>query len=103
MALSKTQAALRLVSEGVAIKSAAAQAGIAESTLRMALGRTKNREQCPCCNQVVRAGFEVDPATVKIEPDVVEAMRECDNLQEAVNVELRYSYGLKACDESDPF
>jgi len=65
MALSKTQQALRLVSEGVAIKVAAAQAGIAESTLRMAIGRTKGKEQCPCCGQVVREGFEIDRSVLK--------------------------------------
>jgi DNA-binding CsgD family transcriptional regulator len=65
MALSKTQQALRLVSEGVAIKVAAAQAGIAESTLRMAIGRTKGKEQCPCCGQVVREGFEIDRSVLR--------------------------------------
>ncbi|KXB29258.1 hypothetical protein AT959_14880 [Dechloromonas denitrificans] len=65
MALSKTQQALRLVSDGVPIKVAAARAGIAESTLRMAIGRTKDKEQCPCCGQVVREGFEVDRSVLK--------------------------------------
>lgn len=65
MALSKTQQALRLVAQGVAIKAAAEQAGIAESTLRMAIGRTKGKEQCPCCGQVVREGFEVDRSVLK--------------------------------------
>ena len=65
MALSKTQQALRLVSEGVAIKVAAAQAGIAASTLRMAIGRTKGKEQCPCCGQVVREGFEIDRSVLR--------------------------------------
>lgn len=60
MVLSKTQQALRLVAQGTAIKQAAAQAGIAESTLRMAIGRTKGKELCPCCGQVVREGFEID-------------------------------------------
>ena len=65
MVLSKTQQALRLVSEGVPIKQAATQAGIAESTLRMAIGRTKGKEQCPCCGQVVREGFEIDRSVLK--------------------------------------
>lgn len=65
MVLSKTQQALRLVSEGVAIKQAAVQAGIAESTLRMAIGRTKGKEQCPCCGQVVREGFEINRDVLK--------------------------------------
>lgn len=65
MALSKTQQALRLVSDGVAIKIAAERAGIAESTLRMAIGRTKGKELCPCCGQVVREGFEIDRSVLK--------------------------------------
>lgn len=65
MALSKTQQALRLVTEGVQIKIAAKQAGIAESTLRMAIGRTKGKEQCPCCGQVIREGFEIDHRVLK--------------------------------------
>lgn len=65
MALSKTQQALRLVSQGIQIKIAAQQAGIAESTLRMAIARTKGRDQCPCCGQVVREGFEVDRTVLK--------------------------------------
>lgn len=60
MALSKTQQALKFVSQGVAVKAAAEQAGVAESTLRVAMGRNKGKEQCPCCGQVVREGFEVD-------------------------------------------
>lgn len=67
MALSKTQQALRLVSQGVQIKVAAQQAGVAESTLRMAIGRTKGKEQCPCCGQVVREGFEIDRSVLKDE------------------------------------
>ena len=65
MALSKTQQALKFVSEGVAIKAAAEKAGIAESTLRMAIGRTKGKEQCPCCGQVVREGFEINRDVLK--------------------------------------
>jgi len=65
MVLSKTQQALRLVAQGIQIKLAAQQAGIAESTLRMAIGRTKGKEQCPCCGQVVREGFEIDHSVLK--------------------------------------
>lgn len=67
MALSKTQQALRLVSQGIQVKFAAQQAGVAESTLRMAIGRIKGKEQCPCCGQVVRAGFEIDRSALKDE------------------------------------
>lgn len=65
MALSKTQRALRLVAQGSAVKLAAEQAGIAESTLRVAMGRNKGKEQCPCCGQVVREGFEIDKNVLK--------------------------------------
>lgn len=65
MALSKTQQALKLLSRGVAVKAAAEQAGIAESTLRVAMGRTKGKEQCPCCGQVVREGFEMNRDVLK--------------------------------------
>lgn len=65
MALSKTQQALRLVAQGLAVKAAAEQAGVAESTLRMAMGRTKGKELCPCCGQVVREGFEINRDVLK--------------------------------------
>lgn len=66
MALSKTQLALRHLEEGMAVKAAAEKAGVAESTLRMAMGRVKNRELCPCCRQVVREGFEIDHSVLKV-------------------------------------
>ncbi len=65
MVLSKTQQALKLVAQGIAVKVAAEQAGIAESKLRMAISRTKGKEQCPCCGQVVREGFEIDHSVLK--------------------------------------
>lgn len=42
--------------------------GIAESTLRVAMGRSKGKEQCPCCGQVVREGFEIDRSVLKEQP-----------------------------------
>lgn len=45
--------------------ASARSAAIAESTLRMAIGRTKGKAQCPCCGQVVRAGFELDRSVLK--------------------------------------
>lgn len=65
MALSKTQQALAYVAQGIKIKEAADKAGVAESTLRMALGRQKGKEVCPCCGQVVRAGFEINYGVLK--------------------------------------
>lgn len=65
MVLSKTQQALRLVGQGVPVKLAAEQSGVAESTIRVAIARTKGKEQCPCCGQVVREGFEIDHSVLK--------------------------------------
>uniref|UniRef100_Q47CJ9 Uncharacterized protein n=1 Tax=Dechloromonas aromatica (strain RCB) TaxID=159087 RepID=Q47CJ9_DECAR len=65
MVLSKTQQAMKLLAQGLAVKVAAEQAGIAESTLRMAMGRTKGKELCPCCGQVVREGFEINRDVLK--------------------------------------
>lgn len=65
MALSRTQEALKLVSQGVAVKVAATQAGVAESTLRVAMGRAKGKQKCPCCGQVVREGFEIKASALK--------------------------------------
>jgi len=65
VALSKTQQALKFVAQGIAVKAAAEQAGVAESTLRVAIGRAKGKEQCPCCGQVVREGFEINRDVLK--------------------------------------
>lgn len=60
MALSKTQQALALVKDGMSVREAARQVDITEPTVYIALGRQKEKQLCPCCNQIVRAGFEVD-------------------------------------------
>ena len=65
MALSKTQQALAYVAQGMKIKDAADKAEVAESTLRMAIGRQKGKEVCPCCGQIVRNGFEIDQRVLK--------------------------------------
>ena len=65
MALSKTQQALAYVAQGMKIKDAADKAEVAESTLRMAIGRQRGKEVCPCCHQVVREGFEIDRSVLK--------------------------------------
>lgn len=69
MALSKTQQGLALIAEGTPPRLAAQEVGVAESTLRMAMGRTKGKTMCPCCGQVVREGFE-------LRPDPAAAMRD---------------------------
>jgi transposase-like protein len=65
MALSKTQAALALVRQGVPVKKAAELAGVAEATIYIAQNRLKGKEQCPCCGQVVREGFEINRDVLK--------------------------------------
>lgn len=65
MVISKTQRALALVRAGKTVKQAADEAGIAEATIYIALNRTKGKELCPCCGQVVREGFEVDRSVLK--------------------------------------
>lgn len=65
MEKSKTQQALQLVGEGMTPYAAAKKAGIATSTLYTALKRQQGKEQCPCCGQVVREGFEIDRSVLK--------------------------------------
>ena len=66
MEKSKTQQAIKLVREGLTPYAAAQQLGIATSTLYVALKRQKNRAVCPCCKQIVREGFEIDPEAVRL-------------------------------------
>jgi hypothetical protein len=66
--MSKTQDAIALVNQGVAPFAAAKQVGLSANTLYVALKKEKEKagiEQCPCCNQVVRAGFEIDHSVLK--------------------------------------
>lgn len=65
MVISNTQKALALVKAGRSVKEAAAEVGIAEGTIYVALNRIKGKELCPCCNQVVREGFEIDRSVLK--------------------------------------
>ncbi len=65
MVISKTQQALALVRAGKSVKQAAEEAGIAEATVYIALNRTKGKELCPCCGQVVRDGFEINRDVLK--------------------------------------
>ena len=70
MPLSKTQYALSYVKRGDSPAFAAEKAGIAYATLRAAISKRKGKELCPCCRQVVRAGFNMEdirPALAKAE------------------------------------
>jgi DNA-binding CsgD family transcriptional regulator len=66
MVVSKTQQALALVRGGKSVKEAAQEVGIAEATIYIAINRTKGKEQCPCCGQVVREGFEINRDVLKV-------------------------------------
>ena len=60
---SKTMQAIDLVAQGMTAYAAAKQVGISRSAVHRALSRRDGKDLCPCCGQVVRAGFSVkDPA-----------------------------------------
>lgn len=67
MAKSKTQQALELLKEnpGMTPYEAAAKVGVGNAAVYQALRRTKDKEVCPCCGQVVREGFEINQAVLK--------------------------------------
>lgn len=67
MAKSKTQQALELLKEnpGMTPYEAAAKVGVGNAAVYQALRRTKDKEVCPCCGQVVRDGFEINRAVLK--------------------------------------
>lgn len=66
--LSKTQQALALMEEeGIGASEAARRVGIASGTVLSAVMRMKGKSICPCCNQVVRQGFEIDHSVLKDE------------------------------------
>lgn len=68
MTKSKTQKALELLKENPEMTAyeAAAKVGIGNAAVYQAIRRTKGKELCPCCGQVVRAGFEIDRAVLKV-------------------------------------
>lgn len=64
--LSKTQQALALMqNEKIGASEAARRVGIKAGTVLSAVMRTKGKEQCPCCGQVVREGFEINHSLLK--------------------------------------
>lgn len=63
---SKTMQAVELVlDQGMTVYAAAKQIGINQSAVHRALQRREDREICPCCGQVVREGFSIDPSVLK--------------------------------------
>ena len=64
--LSKTQQALALMeSAGIGQSEAARRVGIKSGTVASAVMRMKGKSVCPCCGQVVRAGFEINTDVLK--------------------------------------
>jgi len=54
-AKSRTMQAIDLVlDDGLTVYAAAKQIGVNESAVHRALGRRKDKQICPCCNQVIR-------------------------------------------------
>jgi hypothetical protein len=56
---SKTMQALDLVAAGMKPYAAAKQVGVQRQAVHRALSRRDGKQICPCCGQVVRAGFSV--------------------------------------------
>jgi hypothetical protein len=53
---SRTMQAMDLVlDDGLTVYAAAKQVGVNESAVHRAMGRRKDKDICPCCNQVIRA------------------------------------------------
>lgn len=67
MTKSKTQQALNLMQQtpGMTAYEAAAAVGVGNAAVYQALRRTKGKTVCPCCNQVVRDGFEINRSVLK--------------------------------------
>jgi transposase-like protein len=43
-----------VLDEGLTVYAAARQIGVNESAVHRAMDRRKDKEICPCCNQVIR-------------------------------------------------
>lgn len=67
MTKSRTQQAIELLKENPDMTpyEAAAKVGVGNAAVYQALRRTKGKEICPCCGQVVRDGFEINRAVLK--------------------------------------
>ena len=66
LAKSKTMQAVELVlDQGLTVYAAAKQIGINQSAVHRALQRREDKDVCPCCGQVVREGFSIDPSVLK--------------------------------------
>ena len=87
MTISRTQQALEFVAAGLTAADAAYRAGISSGTVRSAMARTRGKLKCPCCDQVVRAGFELRDVTTPERARVIKylelAAREAEDSEHA--------------------
>ena len=67
MIKSKTQQALALMREHADMTAyeAAGRVGVNNAAVYQAMQRMKGKEVCPCCQQIVRKGFEIDREVLK--------------------------------------
>ena len=66
MTASKTMQAVELhETDGISVYAAAKQLGIHPSAVHRAIARRADKKLCPCCQQVVREGFQIDPSVLR--------------------------------------
>ena len=56
---------VEVLGNGNLVVSGEKQIGINQSAVHRALARRDGKETCPCCSQVLREGFSVDPSVLK--------------------------------------
>ena len=62
---SRTNQAVKRVLAGERVRDVARSLDLSESAVYTAVKREKEKQLCPCCKQIVRAGFEVDHSVLK--------------------------------------
>jgi len=62
---SRTMQAVELVQQGMTVYAAAKQIGVSRSAVFRALATREDKTVCPCCGQIVREGFQLDPEKLK--------------------------------------
>lgn len=64
---SKTMQAVEMVlNDGLTVYAAAKKVGVQQAAVHRAIQRREEKPICPCCSQIVRAGFYVNPDVLKI-------------------------------------
>lgn len=72
---SRTSQAVRRALDGERVRDLARELDLSESAIYAAVKREREKKTCPCCGRVVREGFDVDEAIVRLDADVLEALR----------------------------